>query len=162
MKRHRSTTFDKRIFLVERKKNRHWNFWIEFYRLDSFGLFVQLHTHTHIGSVCVLTLWIAGLPFASQSTQYLLSSSRSINVNRLWHFSCTNFARSLSLRLLLIMFGFSFLFLFSRSLTLFRLHDFRLGRLLWKKWFITLLQQPHTISIQFRGNTQQTALNEWI
>lgn len=37
-------------------------------------------------------------PFASQSTQYLLSSSRSICVSRFWHFSWICLARSFSWR----------------------------------------------------------------
>lgn len=37
-------------------------------------------------------------PFASQSTQYLLSSSRSICVSKVWHLSCICFARSFSTR----------------------------------------------------------------
>lgn len=41
------------------------------------------------------------LPLASQSTQYLLSSSRSICVSIVWHFSCINFVRSLSFRVLI-------------------------------------------------------------
>lgn len=64
-----------------------------------FDLFEQLH------ACFVSTLSL--LPFASQSTQYLLSSSRSITVSRVWHFSCTNFVRSLSFRLLLILVNFS-------------------------------------------------------
>lgn len=37
-------------------------------------------------------------PFASQSTQYLLSSSRSICIKRFWHFSCICLERSFSMR----------------------------------------------------------------
>ena len=37
-------------------------------------------------------------PFASQSTQYLLSSSRSISIKRFWHFSCICLERSFSRR----------------------------------------------------------------
>lgn len=44
---------------------------------------------------CILSL---DEPFASQSTQYLLSSSRSICVSRFWHFSCICLARSFSWR----------------------------------------------------------------
>uniref|UniRef100_A0A2M4D6T9 Putative secreted protein n=1 Tax=Anopheles darlingi TaxID=43151 RepID=A0A2M4D6T9_ANODA len=44
-------------------------------------------------------------PFASQSTQYLLSSSRSIFVSSIWHFSCICFCRSVSFFLLIFSSG---------------------------------------------------------